>query len=305
MFRLFVCLALVAATLGCATRSGPRSVKSAPAASTQRPPDDSLAVYMDKVRAKSERARPAQNRVTTVETSDPSLAEALLAVKTQPTAVSHLTVATQYVRLGILDQAHEHFSAAVTLDPTDAASWDGLARIWRDWGFPHLALSDAYRAVYYAPDSPTVHNTLGTVLQALGQRAAARVQFERALALDVTAAYALSNLCYGWRLEGNASKAADACRQALQIQPGLEPARNNLALAYEAAGDLPSAFATLAASADAARAAYNKGLVHLARREYREALQSFDIARAERPRFRAAEAIARQVRAHLHEGNQR
>jgi tetratricopeptide (TPR) repeat protein len=89
------------------------------------------------------------------------------------------------------------------------------------------------------------------------------------------------------------------------MQPDLEPARNNLALAYEAAGDLPSAFATLAASAVAARAAYNKGLVHLARREYREALQSFDIARAERPRFREAEAIARQVRAHLHEGNQR
>jgi tetratricopeptide (TPR) repeat protein len=259
---------------------------------------------MDKVRAKSERARPPANRVTTVETSDPSFAEALLALEIQPTAASHRTVAARYVRLGILDQAHEHFSAAVVLDPTDAASWDGLARIWRDWGFPHLALSDAYRAVYYAPDSPAVHNTVGTVLQALGKWSAARAQFEQALALDVTAAYALSNLCYAWRLAGNAPKAADACQHALQLQPGLEPARNNLALAYEAAGDLPSAFATLAASTDAARAAYNKGLLHLARREYRDALQSFDIARAERPRFREAEAIARQVRAHLREGNQ-
>jgi Flp pilus assembly protein TadD len=304
MFRLFVCLALVMGTVGCATRSVSRSVRSAPAAHTQGPPDDSLAVFMDKVRAKSERARPPLNRVTTVETSDPSLAEALAALKIQPTAVSHRTVAARYVRLGILDQAHEHFSAAVVLDPTDAASWDGLARIWRDWGFPHLALSDAYRAAYYAPDSPIVHNTLGTVLQALGQRTAARAQFEQALALDVTAAYALSNLCYAWRLDGNASKATNACRHALQLQPGLEPARNNLALAYEASGDLSSALSTLAASTDAARAAYNKGLLHLARREYLEALQSFDVARAERPRFREAEAIARQVRAHLHEGNQ-
>jgi len=304
MLRLFVCLALVAGTVGCATLSVPLSVWSAPAAHTHGPPDDSLTVYMDKVRAKSERARPAANTVTTIEVSDPSLAEALVALKIHPTAVSHRTVATRYVRLGVLDQAHEHFSAAVVLDPADAASWDGLARIWRDWGFPHLALSDAYRAVYYAPDSPTVHNTLGTVLQTLGQRAAARAQFEQALALDVTAAYALSNLCRGWRLEGNASKAADACRQALQLQPGLESARNNLALAYEAAGDLPSALATFASSTDAARGAYNKGLLHLARREYRDALQSFDVARAERPRFREAEAIARQVRAHLHEGNQ-
>jgi tetratricopeptide (TPR) repeat protein len=303
MFRLFVCLVLIAGTAGCAARSRPPSVTSAPAAHTQGPPDDSLAVFMDKVRAKSERARPPANRVKTVEASDLSLAEALIALEIQPTAVSHRTVAAGYVRLGILDQAHEHFSAAVVLDPTDAASWDGLARIWRDWGFPHLALSDAYRAVYYAPDSPAVHNTVGTVLQALGKWPAARAQFERALALDVTAAYALSNLCYAWRLAGNASKAADACLQALQLQPGLEPARNNLALAYEAAGDLPSALATLGESTDAARAAYNKGLLHLARREYRDALQSFDIARAERPRFREAEAIARQVRAHLREGN--
>ena len=259
---------------------------------------------MDKVRAKSEQARPASNRVRTIEASDPEFAAALLAVSTQPTAANHRGVAARYVRLGILDQAHEHFSSAVVLDPADAVSWDGLARIWRDWGFPHLGLPDAYRAVYHAPDSPIVHNTLGTVLQALGRRAAARAKFEQALALDVSAAYALSNLCHAWRLEGNVSKATDACRQALHLQPDLESARNNLALAYEAGGDLPSAFATLAASGDKARAAYNKGLLHLTRREYREALQSFDVARTTRPRFREAEAIARQVRAQLHEDNQ-
>jgi Tfp pilus assembly protein PilF len=304
MFRRLVCLGVIAGTVGCAARSVPDSVSSAPAAHTQGPPDDSLTVFMDKVRAKSERARPPVNRVTTIEVSDPSLAVALVAVKTQPTAANHRLVAARYVRLGVLDLAHEHFSAAVVLDPTDAASWDGLARIWRDWGFPHLALADAYRAVYHDPGSAAVHNTLGTVLHALGKWPAARAQFEQALALDVTAAYALSNLCYAWRLAGHASKAADACRQALQLQPGLEPARNNLALAYEATGDRSSALATLAESTDSARAAYNKGLLHLARREYREALQSFDVARADRPRFRQAEAIARQVRDHLHEGNQ-
>jgi protein O-GlcNAc transferase len=304
MFRVVVCLALIAGTVACAPRNGTRAVKSAPAAHAQGPPEDSLAVFMDKVRAKSEQARPIKARVGTVEASDPALAAALLAISIEPTPASHRAVAARYVLLGILDVAHEHFSAAVALDPADAASWDGLARIWRDWGFPHLALADAYRAVYHAPDSPTVHNTLGTVLQVLGRRDAARAQFERALALDVNAAYALSNLCHAWRLEGNVSRATEACGQALQLQPDLEPARNNLALAYEAAGDLSSALATLAASTDKARAAYNEGLLHLARREYREALQSFDLARTQRPRFRAAEAIARQVRDHLHEGNQ-
>ena len=304
MFRVAACLVLIVGTVGCASRSGTHTAGSAPATHAQVPSSDSLAVFMDKVRAKSEQARPVTNRLRTIESSDAAFAAALLGVSTQPTAANHRDVAARYVRLGILDQAHEHFSAAVVLDPTDAASWDGLARIWRDWGFPHLALADAYRAVYYAPDSPAVHNTVGTVLQALGKWPAARAQFEQALALDVTAAYALSNLCHAWRLAGNASKAVDACQRALQLQPDLVSARNNLALAYEAAGDLTSALSTLAASSDAARAAYNKGLLHLARREYREALQSFDAARTERPRFREAEAIARQVRAHLHEDNQ-
>jgi tetratricopeptide (TPR) repeat protein len=304
MFRAAVWIAVIMGTVGCAARNGTHTQNSAATTRAQAPPSDSLTVFMDKVRAKSEQARPVTNRLRTIEASDAAFAAALLAVSTQPTAANHRDVAARYVRLGILDQAHEHFSAAVALDPADAASWDGLARIWRDWGFPHLALSDAYRAVYYAPESAAVHNTLGTVLQRLGQRAAARAQFERALTLDVTAAYALTNLCYGWRLDGNASKAVEACQRALQMQPDLESARNNLALAYEAAGDRPSALATLAASSDSARAAYNKGLLHLARREYREALQSFDVARNERPRFREAEAIARQVRAQLDEDNQ-
>ena len=72
MFRLFVCLVMITGTAGCAARSRPPSVSSAPAASPQRPPEDSLAVFMDKVRAKSERARPPVNRVTTIEISDPS-----------------------------------------------------------------------------------------------------------------------------------------------------------------------------------------------------------------------------------------
>ena len=304
MLRVAVCLAVIVGTVGCAARSRTHPIRPASTARAQEPSSDSLAVFIDKVRTKSEQARPVSNRVRTIEASDPALVAALAGVSAQPTAISHRAVAARYVRLGVLDQAHEHFSAAVALDPTDAASWDGLARIWRDWGFPHLALSDAYRAVYYAPDSPTVHNTLGTVLQALGKWPAARAQFERALALDVTAAYALSNLCHAWRLAGNASRAASACHQALQLQPDLEPARNNLALTYEAAGDRRAALATLAASSDKARAAYNEGLLHLARRDYRQALQSFDVARTERPQFGAAETIARQVRAHLHEVNQ-
>lgn len=316
MSKVVVCLVALVCAAGCAARGPVRVARPPGSAHVTRPsdasqphaapePHESLESYIEQVRAKSQRARPSIDRLQTIELSDPTLVALLRANDSQPSAATHRAVAAYYVRLGVLDVAHEHFSAAVSLDPTDGASWDGLARIWRDWGFPHLALPDAYRAVYYVPESASAHNTLGTVLKALGRTVDARAQFEHALTLDVTASYALSNLCHAWMLEGNAVKAVEACRRALQMRPDLEPARNNLAVAYAASGDLPAALETLAASSDKARAAYNEGLLHLARGDFREALKALDTARALRPRFKAAEAMARRVRSQINEvGNQ-
>jgi len=308
MFRTAVCIAAICATTGCAARSGGVSVKSdtqpvqAQGSTTET---SSLEDFMARVRAKSVTARPRTTRELTVEARDAAVTAALITVKAHPSAATHRAVAAEYLRLGIKDVAHEHLTAAVRFDPKDAAAWDGLARIWRDWGFSNFALPDATRAVYFAPDSPAVHNTLGTVLQALGRRAEARVEFEKALALDPGAAYALTNLCYGWALEGAADKAADACRQALGLKPDMEVARNNLALAYAVNGDSSAAFDVLAESGDAARAAYNTGILHLAARRYPEALKSFEKALALRPPFAAAELMARQTRRQLKEGTQR
>ena len=55
-----------------------------------------------------------------------------------------------------------------------AGAFEGLARLWRDWGSPELALGDAHRAIHCRPDSASAYNTLGTVLR--GARAAAAGQ---------------------------------------------------------------------------------------------------------------------------------
>jgi tetratricopeptide (TPR) repeat protein len=307
MFRVVVCLGIICITAGCAARGARPGMKSAASSlQTQKAgPTDGLEEFMSKVRARSLTARPLTRRELTVEATDVALTAALITVKARPSAANHRKVAAQYLRHGIKDVAHEHFTAALKLDSRDAASWDGLARIWRDWGFPNLALPDATRAVYYAPDSPVVHNTLGTILQVLGRRAEARAQYEKALAVDATAAYALTNLCYGWALEGEAEKAANACGQALRLQPDMEAARNNLAVAYEVSGDSTAALDVLAESADAARTQYNAGILHLAARRYPEALKAFDKALALRPPFAAAELMARQTRRQLQEGTAR
>ncbi len=229
---------------------------------------------------------PAQTPVAkafaqTVEGTDARLAAALLAVSIAPNAAAHRRVALKYRRLGIVDQAHEYFSRAAQLDPSDAESYEAMARIWRDWGTPHLGLADAYRAVHYAPESPSAANTLGTVLQALGYTAEAKAWYGRALALEPKAWYALNNLCYAAIM--TREPAIDMCRAAVSAAPDAKTPRNNLALAHAAAGDLDGASRWFRRAGDTAEAHYNFGVALMGRREYGQAAQEFRKALAINP----------------------
>lgn len=250
---------------------------------------------MAKVRKLSQEARPQRNPSATVEGQDPMLAAALVAASARPSPETFRMVADEYHRLGVADRAHEYLNRALTLNPRDATTYDALARMWRDWGFPNLGLSDAYRAVYYAPAWAAARNTLGTIFQALGKRDLARAQYERALQLDPSADYALNNLCYGWILEGDNRRATAACLRALELNPGLTAASNNLGLAYAAAGDLDAARAAFDRSGDRPGALYNLGLAHLAKRRYADSVKAFQEAQAARPTMRLAGVRARQA----------
>ncbi len=186
--------------------------------------------YIAKVRQASvmARAATAKTSLPTAERFDSELAGALAALHVFPSPERHVQVAAAYGRLGISDKAHEHFSLAAAADPRNASAYDGLARLWRDWGFSGRALPHAHRAVYYAPRSPEARNTLGTVLHRLGQYGEARRQYGEALTLDPAAAYALNNICALDLLEGRPDAAAAACSQALALDPGLVVAQQNL-----------------------------------------------------------------------------
>ncbi len=200
----------------------------------------------------------------TLESTDQRLLAALLELAAAPSAVAHRHVAQEYQRLEVLDLAHEHFTRAVHLDPTDAASFDAMARIWRDWGTPQLGLGDAYRAVYQAPMSPEAANTLGTVLQALGEVDDAKRAYLRALSLDPNAWYALNNVCYVDILTRQVV-ARDSCHRAVAAGgPRAKTPRNNLALAYAAAGDFGSARRWFRLAGEPAVANYNYGILLMA-----------------------------------------
>lgn len=206
--------------------AAPRADPSAAAAS------EPLDAYIARVRARAQQAIVARTRTTaiSVEAADPRLRDALDRLAIAETSDRRHAAAAAYLHAGIVDKAFDQFTAALRLDRTDAAAHDGLARIWRDWGFPHLGLPDAHRAVYYASRSAAARNTLGTLFQALGLTAEARRAYEAAVSLDAGAAYALSNLCALDLAEGRLADAAAACGRALDADPTLLAARRNLAL---------------------------------------------------------------------------
>jgi len=120
--------------------------------------------------------RPKTSTLPTLETTNAGLGAALAALKRHPTADAYVAVGEAYHRLGVFDEAEENFRLALRLKARSAAASEGLARVWRDWGWPQIGLPYAYRALSAAPRSPSVENTLGTLLFILGNPEAARIQ---------------------------------------------------------------------------------------------------------------------------------
>jgi tetratricopeptide (TPR) repeat protein len=296
-------LAGVCLTLACAAHQ-PRSladrfVRHASKKDLQSPAVDlggpPVAISPDAMPAETVRA--AAQPGTVIETADEALARALAALEQSPsTTEPYRLVGAEYRRLGIYDHAIAQLDKALAIDRRAAAVYEERARVWRDMGWPGAGLGDATRAVYFAPASPSAHNTLGTVRYALGDEDGAREAFERVLALDPTAAYAHSNLCYLAHLAGDGETARAHCDSAIALQPGLAVAKNNLGLVYAAAGWMPEAQRAFIAAAGDAGGLYNIGITHLARHEYDKAAEAFDAALRLQPALTAASRRAAEAR---------
>jgi len=183
------------------------------------------------------RVKTSASGATPAEVWSPELGAALRRHAEAPTVRNEIELAQALRDAGILDQAYDHYRAAARMNPREAAAWDGLARVWRDWGYARLGLGDAHRAVWAAPMSPVVRNTLGTILQLLGRNKEAREQYARAAALDPAAAYAHFNLGLVCALQQDYLAAAEAFERASTADPSLSVARNRAADARRRAAD--------------------------------------------------------------------
>lgn len=273
-----------------ATYDAPKGSASTTAPSAQAAPPPAIDPSIPKG------PTPKTSEGPTLESTNTTLSAALTALKTHRSAENYVAVATAYHRLGVLDEAEANFQQALKMNSRLPEANEGLARVWRDWGLPQQGLSYAIRAVSQAPKSPSVHNTLGTLLFALGNPEDARSQFDQALALDPSAAYALNNLCYVAFILGDAGPAAARCTEALALNPASSTTRNNLGLIYAAEGRNDDAKREFEKAGGGPVSLYNMGIVHMSRREYTDAIAPFVAACNAKPEVAGACAWAKEAR---------
>ena len=171
-----------------------------------------------------------------------------------------------------------------------------MARLWRDWGMPDLALSDVHRALNCTKKSAEIYNTLGTVLESLGQPAGAERAYRSAVALNPRATFALNNLCYLQMTQATRRPRQHFCEAALAVDPNFAPARNNLALVEAKRGDLAGAEKRLRDGSGDGVSLYNVGVLRLTERRYAEAALAFDQAAAAQPSLTIARQRSVQAR---------
>ena len=142
-----------------------------------------LQEHMQMIRHLSARPVMKESAGAKAESVDPQLAAALRVAAAGPSAENHLRIAQR------VSPARDSRHGLHLREPRRCCRSRGsprrtrcLARIWRDWGFPELGIGPASRATYFAPASAAAENTLGTLLDAIGQPAEARRAFARAVA---------------------------------------------------------------------------------------------------------------------------
>ena len=138
------------------------------------------------------------------------------------------------------------------------------------------------------------------MFDALGQFDDARRAYERAFALDPTAAWALNNLCYA-RLAGRPPR-----RRARAVSGRGDDRSGSGRRSQQSGADVRRRRATsrgasqeFHAAGDPAAAEYNLGIVYLANQDYAGAAAAFEDAIKARPAFTEAKARAHAARERL------
>lgn len=177
-------------------------------------------------------------------------------------------MARAYIQMGVPESAHEMLQRALTIDPKLAGAQAALGVLLDGEGKHHRAETAHRRAVELSPQSAVYRNNLGFCLYLQGRYREAVAVYERALELDAgdrrthnnlgfaygrlgdfddayahfrlagTPAQAENNMGIALELAGQQDAARDRFRAAIEADPQLQVARDNLARIAATAGEV-------------------------------------------------------------------
>jgi tetratricopeptide (TPR) repeat protein len=171
--------------------------------SPQQPSGNALKAELDG-RPKS---KTSLNNVEYWEDQHPEIAAMTKESKNALEAEPHFRLAEYYMRYQIFDKAYDEYWKAIEMDSSNEAYWDGVGRLYREWGHPQLGIAILHQALQRKPESATTWNTLGTLYDKLGDGEQARQCYLKALALNPELDFVQSNLCYNYLQEGKLDQA--------------------------------------------------------------------------------------------------
>jgi tetratricopeptide (TPR) repeat protein len=201
---------------------------------------------------------------------------------------NHYELASVYHRLQIFDKALLEYEKAIEFPSENPEYYEGMGRLWRDWGTPTSGISYLEKALDLRSSHPEAWNTLGTIYDQLGNFSEAQRCYLNALALNSELDFVYSNLCFSYLQTGEVQDAIYYGERAVQLNPNLIQARNNLGVAYGMADDFIRAIEQFKLIGDEAEAHNNLGVLLLKKQRNVEAMEEFKLAVRLKPFYKVA-----------------
>ena len=209
---------------------------------------------------------------------------------------NHYELASVYHRLRIFDRAYLEYQKAIEAAAENPIYYEGVGRLWRDWGTPDSGISYLQKALELRPAYPEAWNTLGTIYDEIRDFSQAQHCYLKALALNSELDFVHSNLCFSYLQTGEVQEAVNQGEKAVQLNPNLTQARNNLGMAYAMVDNFVGAIEQFKLTGDEAEAHNNLGVLLLKKQRDIEAMEEFKLAVKLKPFYALAGQNYRMAR---------
>ncbi|MEW6130953.1 MAG: tetratricopeptide repeat protein [Acidobacteriota bacterium] len=201
---------------------------------------------------------------------------------------SRTLLAEAYFKAGLHRHAFQLYQEIKTIAPQDPIADLGLAKIWNEWGDYALASQHAEAALRLAPDSVKGLELLGKIKLQTNDLDGAISSFLSAIQLAPDNGSLYANAGYVYLARGDFQPARYYLERAVNLEPFLPEAQNNLGITLGHLGDYPNALRAFTIANGRVAGLNNLGVVYMEQRQWADACKAFRQALAIDPTYQKA-----------------